>query len=70
MEKLKFKPYALFIISQDEQTRNYRYGIMRYNDVKSDWEFLSDIFTDKQTALDKIEILNKDAGDITTIIEL
>ena len=70
MEKLKFKPYALFIISQDEQKRNYRSGIMRYNAVKSDWEFLSDIFTDKQTALDKIEILNKDAGDITTIIEL
>lgn len=43
---------------------------MKYNAVKSDWEFLSDIFTDKQTALDKIEILNKDAGDITTIIEL
>lgn len=69
MEKLIIKPFAPLTILLDEQKNIHIYGIMRYNAAKGDWEILKDTFVDKKDAINKIDSLNKDAGNIAIIIE-
>lgn len=62
MEKITMKPYA--VIDYNPLVGEL-YGILRYNTVEEDWEFLPDIYTNRAEVQSEVDELNQEAGNVT-----
>lgn len=65
MESITFKPYAILMIDDESQ----KYGVVRFNTLKKDWEALRDIFNDINDAKEFINELNAESGNVTIPLE-
>lgn len=65
MESITFKPYAILMIDDESQ----KYGVVRFNTLKKDWEALRDTFNDINGAKEFINELNAESGNVTIPLE-
>lgn len=65
MESITFKPYAILMIDDESK----KYGVVRFNTLKKDWEALRDTFNDINEAKEFINELNAESGNVTIPLE-